>query len=62
MGTAGKKLGTEFGAQLAIGLGKNMNLELGGAIAKLGDAGKAIYNAYTKKGVNELFTRLQLEF
>jgi len=40
-------------------MGKHMNLEFGGAVAFLGDAGRAIYNApSTKRSVNEIFARL----
>ena len=36
-------------------MGKHMNLEFGGAVAFLGDAGRAIYNApSTKRSVNDL--------
>jgi len=63
MGGNGKSLGTEFGAQLAVNLGKHMNLEFGGAIASLGNAAKAVYNGVpNKSSVNETFARLQLEF
>jgi hypothetical protein len=63
MGGAGKSLGTEAGVTFTANLGKHMNLDFGGAVASLGDAGKAIYNApSTKKSVNEIFARLQLEF
>lgn len=59
----GKSLGTEVGAQLAVNLGKNMNLEFGGAVAGLGKAAKAVYNnGVDKSSVNETFARLQLEF
>lgn len=59
----GKTLGTEFGGQLGVDVGKHMKLEFGAAFASLGDAGRAIYNApSTKKSVNEVFSRLQLEF
>lgn len=63
MGGAGKSLGTEAGVTFTAKMGKHMNLEFGGAVASLGDAGRAIYNApSTKKSVNEMFARLQLEF
>jgi hypothetical protein len=46
-----------------------MTLEFGGAVASLGNAGRAMYNQpdpnnplVTKKSVNEIFSRLQLEF
>jgi len=61
----GKNLGTEFGVQLTANVGKHMNLEFGGAVASLGDAGRYIYNNGSnggKKSVNEIFARLQLEF
>jgi hypothetical protein len=60
MGVNGKNLGTEVGATLAANVGKHMTLEFGGAVASLGNAGKAEYNG--KKSVNEIFSRLQLEF
>jgi hypothetical protein len=56
----GKSLGTEAGVTLATNVGKHMTLEFGGAVASLGNAGKAEYNG--KKSVNEIFSRLQLEF
>jgi hypothetical protein len=63
MGGNGKSLGTEAGVTLAANVGKHMTLEFGGAVASLGNAGKAIYNnPSTKKSVNEIFSRLQLEF
>ncbi len=62
MGGNGKSLGTEAGVTFTANLGKHMNLEFGGAIASLGDAGRAVYNAGAKKSVNELFARLQMEF
>jgi hypothetical protein len=62
MGGNGKNLGTEAGITLTVNVGKYMNLDFGGAVASLGDAGKAMYNAGEKKSVNEIFTRLQLEF
>jgi len=58
----GKNLGTEAGVTFTANLGKHMNLEFGGAIASLGDAGRAMYNTGGKKSVNELFARLQMEF
>lgn len=58
----GKNLGTEFGVQLTANVGKHMNLEFGGAVASLGDAGKAVYNGVDKSSINEIFARLQLEF
>jgi hypothetical protein len=59
----GKSLGTEAGVTFTAKMGKHMNLEFGGAVASLGDAGRAEYNApSTKKSVNEMFARLQLEF
>jgi len=58
----GKNLGNEFGAQLTAKVGKYMNLEFGAAVAKLGNAGKAIYQGNDKSTVNEIFARLQLEF
>jgi hypothetical protein len=59
----GKSLGTEAGVTLAANVGKHMTLEFGGAVASLGNAGRAIYNdPSTKKSVNEIFSRLQLEF
>ena len=59
----GKSLGTEGGVTLAANVGKHMTLEFGGAVASLGNAGKVIYNnPSTKKSVNEIFSRLQLEF
>ncbi len=58
----GKNLGTEAGVTFTVNVGKHMNLEFGGAVASLGNAGKAVYNAGTKKSVNEIFARLQLEF
>ncbi|MFQ5651562.1 MAG: hypothetical protein ACE5IY_16625 [bacterium] len=57
-----KDLGTEFGVQFTETLGKNMNLQFGGAIALLGDAAKANYQGFDKDTVNEIFARLQLEF
>jgi hypothetical protein len=69
MGGAGKSLGTEAGVTFTAKMGKHMNLEFGGAVASLGNAGRAIYNqpdpnnpTVTKKSVNEIFARLQLEF
>jgi len=63
MGGNGKSLGTEGGVTLAANVGKHMTLEFGGAVASLGNAGKAIYNnPSTKKSVNEILSRLQLEF
>lgn len=62
MGTTDKSLGTDIGAQLVINVGKNMNLELGGAIAFIGDAAKDMYQGNDKGTINEIFTRLQLEF
>ena len=62
MAGKGKNLGTEAGVTFTANLGKHMNLEFGGAIASLGDAGRAMYNAGAKKSVNELFARLQMEF
>jgi hypothetical protein len=63
MGVNGKSLGTEGGVTLAANVGKHMTLEFGGAVASLGNAGKAIYNnPSTKKSINEIFSRLQLEF
>jgi hypothetical protein len=62
MGGAGKSLGTEAGVTFTAKMGKHMNLEFGGAVASLGDAGRAVYNNNTKKSVNEIFARLQLEF
>lgn len=55
-------LGTEFGAQLTINLGKYMNLEVGGGIADLGDAAQANYQGNNEDSVYEIFSRLQLEF
>jgi hypothetical protein len=62
MGVNGKSLGTEAGVTLAANVGKHMTLEFGGAVASLGNAGNAMYNGNTKKSVNEIFSRLQLEF
>jgi hypothetical protein len=69
MGGNGKSLGTEAGVTLAASVGKHMTLEFGGAVASLGNAGRAMYNqpdpnnpVVTKKSVNEIFSRLQLEF
>jgi hypothetical protein len=62
MGGNGKSLGTEAGVTLAANVGKHMTLEFGGAVAFLGNAGKAMYNGNTKKSANEIFSRLQLEF
>jgi hypothetical protein len=58
----GKSLGTEVGVTLAANVGKHMTLEFGGAVASLGNAGRAEYNGGAKKSVNEMFARLQLEF
>jgi hypothetical protein len=58
----GKKLGVEVGVQLAINVGKYVNLEVGGAYAKLGEAGEKIYQGNNEDGINEIFSRLQLEF
>ncbi|MFN3472211.1 MAG: hypothetical protein ACK4ZR_06395, partial [Aquificaceae bacterium] len=71
MGANGKNLGTEAGITFTANLGKHMNLEFGGAVASLGDAGRAVYNLACdsqqnctagRKSVNELFVRLQMEF
>jgi hypothetical protein len=62
MGGAGKSLGTEAGVTFTAKMGKHMNLEFGGAVAALGNAGRAEYNGGAKKSVNEIFARLQLEF
>ncbi len=61
-GQTSKDLGTEFGVQLTANVGKHMNLEFGGAVASLGDAGKANYQGNNKSSINEIFARLQLEF
>jgi hypothetical protein len=45
MGGNGKSLGTEAGVTFTAKMGKHMNLEFGGAVASLGDAGRAVYNA-----------------
>jgi len=58
----GKRLGNEFGAQLTAKVGKYMNLEFGAPVAKLGKAGKAVYQGNDKSTVNEIFARLKLEF
>jgi hypothetical protein len=58
----GKSLGTEAGVTFTAKMGKHMNLEFGGAVAALGEAGRAMYNGGAKKSVNEIFARLQLEF
>ncbi|MHC4687007.1 MAG: hypothetical protein ACYTEW_22270 [Planctomycetota bacterium] len=58
----GDEIGFEIGAQLAFNVGKYMNLEIGGAFASLEDAGKAIFQGNDEDSVNEIFSRLQLEF
>lgn len=62
MAASGRDLGTEVGGQLAVNLGKSMNLEVGGAWASLGEAGRIEYNSSSKDSVYEAFSRLQLEF
>jgi hypothetical protein len=48
-----------YGVTFTAKMGKHMNLEFGGAVAFLGDAGRAIYNApSTKRSVNKIFARL----
>lgn len=42
-----KNLGTEAGVTFIAKVGKHMNLEFGVAIASIGDAGRAVYNAGT---------------
>lgn len=58
----GKNIGVESGVTINTAVGKNMNLEFGGAIAGLGTAGKSIYQGNTKGSIHEIFARLQLEF
>ena len=57
----GSDLGTEFGGQIKYGVAKNLNLEVGAAVASLDDAAVALYQITDEDSVKEVFARFQLE-